>query len=84
MKTEKRETPPAAAPERIQRMFEDMGLGSEAERQRLRDLGNWPNYGHLPNPRGGARRGAAGRLADQGDLALAAMRKKLEEYRRRA
>lgn len=80
MKTDnQRDIPPAAAPEGIQRMFEDMGLGTEAERQYFRDLGHWPNYGHMSRPNGGGRR-----LPDQRDLVLAAMRKKLEEYRRRA
>ena len=35
------------------RKLEDMGLGCEKQRQHYRNLGNWPNYGHIPQQKAG-------------------------------
>ena len=54
MKTEKRKAPPPDATlDANQRKLEDMGLGSEKQRQHYRNLGNWPNYGHIPQQKAG-------------------------------
>ena len=45
--TKKCDISPVTSLEVLQRKFEEMGLGTKEERERYRNLGTNPDYGHL-------------------------------------